>query len=155
MQELDKQYEEKIAQTPPESPGFSDIQREWESSRLEASYAALLGKFIEPAIRPLGYDWKIGISLITSFAAREIFVGTMSIIYSQEDPGEASDEGLAQKSLMQRLQEEKDPTTGKKIYTPATIASLLIFYAFAMQCMSTLAVTRREAGWYWAIVMLF
>ena len=154
MEEVNTSYENKIAQITQDSPQYSELYREWESSRLEASYAAILGKFIEPAIRPLGYDWKIGISLITSFAAREIFVGTMSIIYNQEDPDGAENEDIARKSLIQRLQEEKDPKTGLKIYTPATIASLLIFYAFAMQCMSTLAVTKRESGWYWAMVML-
>ncbi|GAB4421808.1 MAG: ferrous iron transport protein B [Bacteroidia bacterium] len=127
------------------------------SARLEASYAAVLGHAIEPLIRPLGYDWKIGISLITSFAAREVFVGTISIIYAQADP-ESLDGDDAQQagrlSLIGRLQAERDPVTGRQVYTPATVLSLIIFYAFAMQCMSTLAVTRKEVGWTWTLVML-
>lgn len=129
----------------------------YDSEKLNASYAATLGKFIEPVIRPLGYDWKIGISLITSFAAREVFVGTMSIIYQMDDPegmeGEGQERGRT--SLIQRLQQEKDPDTGLPVYTAATVLSLIVFYALAMQCMSTLAVTRKEAGWKWTFVMLF
>ena len=154
MQAVDDTYRQKISQTSPGTDTYQELQREWESAKLETSYAAVMGKFIEPVIRPLGYDWKIGISLITSFAAREIFVGTMSIIYNQEDPGGAEDEEKAQSSLIDRLQAERNPDTGELIYTAGTIASLLIFYAFAMQCMSTLAVTKREAGWFWAFVML-
>ncbi|MEL6731958.1 MAG: nucleoside recognition domain-containing protein, partial [Bacteroidota bacterium] len=104
--------------------------------------------------RPLGYDWKIGISVITSFAAREVFVSTMSIIYQQDDPAEAEDEDQGRLRLVQRLQQEKNPETGQPIYSLATVLSLLIFYAFAMQCISTLAVTRKEAGWKWALIMV-
>ena len=154
MQALDEDYSNRISQISPGSDSYRELKKEWESAKLETSYAAIMGKFIEPAISPLGYDWKIGISLITSFAAREIFVGTMSIIYNQEDPAEADDEEGAQSSLITRLQEERNPETGEIIYTLGTIASLLIFYAFAMQCMSTLAVTKREAGWFWTFVML-
>ena len=94
---------------------------------------------IEPVIKPLGYDWKIGIALITSFAAREVFVGTMSTIYSLG--GEANEENS---TVMKRLRAEINPETGKPMYDMALGFSLLIFYAFAMQCMSTLAVTYRE-----------
>lgn len=115
--------------------------------KLEHSFAGTFGKFIEPAIRPLGYDWKIGIALITSFAAREVFVGTISTIYSI---GASEDDEL---TIKERLSEEKNPWTGGKMYTPALGYSLMVFYAFAMQCMSTLAVVYRETkGWKWPII---
>ena len=105
-----------------------------------------MGKFIEPVIKPLGFDWKIGIALITSFAAREVFVGTMATIYSI---GSDAAEG----SVIDRLAAERDPLTGNKVYDQATALSLLIFYVFAMQCMSTLAVVRRETkSWKWPIL---
>ncbi len=113
---------------------------------LEASYAGHLGKFIEPVIRPLGYDWKIGIALITSFAAREVFVGTMATIYSV---GSTDDE----LTIRQKMAAEINPLTGKPRYDMATSLSLLLFYVFAMQCMSTLAVTKRETkSWKWPFV---
>lgn len=116
------------------------------AKRLEASFAGQLGRFIEPAIRPLGFDWKIGIALITSFAAREVFVGTMATIYSI---GSESDEYR----IRDRLAREADPLTGKPVYDLATSLSLLLFYVFAMQCMSTLAVVKRETdSWKWPIV---
>ena len=120
------------------------------SARLESSYAGQFGRFIEPAIRPLGYDWKIGIALITSFAAREVFVGTMSTIYSIG--GDASEDAV---TIRQRLQKERNPQTGGPMYTPAVSFSLLMFYVFAMMCMSTLAVVYREThGWKWPMVQL-
>lgn len=113
---------------------------------LEASYAGILGKTIEPAIRPLGFDWKIGIALLTSFAAREVFVGTMATIYSL---GQSDDE----LTLRERLAVEKNPETGKPRYDLATGISLLLFYVFAMQCMSTLAVVKRETkSWKWPVI---
>ena len=116
------------------------------SERLEASYAGHLGKFIEPVIAPLGYDWKIGIALLSSFAAREVFVGTMATIYSV---GSTDDEFR----IRDRMAEERNPATGEPVYNRATSWSLLIFYVFAMMCMSTLAVTRRETGsWKWPAV---
>lgn len=119
------------------------------SQKIEASYAGHIGKFIEPAIKPLGFDWKIGIALITSFAAREVFVGTMATIYSV---GSADDEA----TVHERMDKEIDPVTKLKRYSPATALSLLIFYVFAMQCMSTLAVTRRETkSWKWPTVQFF
>jgi len=117
--------------------------------QIEASYAGHLGKFIEPAIRPLGYDWKIGIALITSFAAREVFIGTMATIYSI---GSTDDEG----TIRERMAREVNPTTGKPTYNFATSLSLLVFYVFAMMCMSTLAVVKRETGgWKWPIIQFF
>jgi ferrous iron transport protein B len=106
---------------------------------LEHSYAGILGKCIEPAIKPLGFDWKIGIALITSFAAREVFVGTMATLYSV-----GSDDGNTL-PLMQKMREAKNEK-GEKVYTLATGVSLLLFYVFAMQCMSTMAVVKRETG---------
>ncbi len=120
------------------------------SARLEASYAGHFGKFIEPAIRPLGYDWKIGIALLSSFAAREVFVGTLSTIYSIGSSDDDAD------TIRERLQQETNPRTGGPMYTPATAFSLLIFYAFAMMCMSTLAVVHRETrGWTWPAIQFF
>ena len=114
--------------------------------QIEASYAGILGKTIEPIIQPLGFDWKIGIALITSFAAREVFVGTMATIYSL---GSAEDT----RSLSDRMMKEKNPITGERVYSIATSLSLLIFYVFAMQCMSTLAVVKRETNsWKWPII---
>ncbi len=115
-----------------------EVQQKLQAEKLENSYAGMLGKVIEPAIRPLGYDWKIGIALITSFAAREVFVGTMSTIYS------VGDEHAAQRTLKEKLQAEVNPETGGPRYTLAVGLSLLLFYAFAMQCMSTLATVYRE-----------
>ncbi len=115
------------------------------SKSIEASYAGHLGKFIEPAIRPLGFDWKIGIALITSFAAREVFVGTMATIYSI---GSIDDE----LSVRAKMGKEKR-ANGKPVYDFATALSLLLFYVFAMQCMSTLAVVKRETNsWKWSII---
>ena len=114
--------------------------------RLEASFAGHIGKAIEPVIRPLGYDWKIGIALFTSFAAREVFVGTMATIYSIG----SSDDELR---IRDRMAEEVNPQTGQPIYNRATAWSLLVFYVFAMMCMSTSAVTKRETGgWKWPAI---
>jgi ferrous iron transport protein B len=113
-----------------------ELQKQMQSEKLEASYAGWLGKKIEPAIRPLGFDWKIGIALITSFAAREVFVGTMATIYSANDSENVN-------SVREKLLMEKDPD-GSVRYSTAVCLSLLVFYAFAMQCMSTMAVVLRE-----------
>jgi len=116
------------------------------SRKIEASYAGHLGKFIEPLISPLGFDWKIGIALITSFAAREVFVGTMATIYSIGSDSHES-------SVKHRMSEEINYETGEKMYTPATSWSLLIFYVFALQCISTLAITKKETrSWKWPVI---
>jgi ferrous iron transport protein B len=118
--------------------------------RLEHSYAGIIGKTIEPAIKPLGYDWKIGIALITSFAAREVFVGTMATIYSI---GSVSEDD--ENTIKERLKQEVNPETGGPRFTFAVGLSLLVFYTFAMQCMSTLAVVYRETkGWKWPAIQL-
>lgn len=114
------------------------VDKAVQAAQLEASYAGITGKWLEPAIRPLGFDWKIGIALVTSFAAREVFIGTMSTIYSMGDDSDNTD------GVMARMRAEQDPVTGKPMFTLALGASLMVFYLFAMQCMSTLAVTYRE-----------
>ncbi len=115
--------------------------------KLEHSYIGLIGKSIEPLIRPLGYDWKIGIGLVTSFAAREVFVGTLATIYSVG--------GNNPDTLKQKMSAEKR-ADGGAVFSLASGISLLLFYAFAMQCMSTLAVVRRETNsWKWPIIQLF
>jgi ferrous iron transport protein B len=116
--------------------------------KLEHSYAGTIGKWMEPAIRPLGFDWKIGIALITSFAAREVFVSTIATIYSLGSTDESS-------TIKDRLKDEINPDTGGPRFTPAVGFSLLVFYTFAMQCMSTLAVVKRETkGWKWPLIQL-
>jgi len=124
-------------------------EKQRKTALLENSFAGMLGRSIEPAIKPLGYDWKIGIALITSFAAREVFVGTMATLYSV---GEGKDQN--NETLRQKMNAAVKPD-GSKVYTLATGLSLLIFYALAMQCMSTLAITRRETrSWKWPAIML-
>ena len=125
----------------------ADLERRVAAARLENSYAGVFGRALEPAIRPLGFDWKIGIALLTSFAAREVFVGTMSTIYSV---GQDADLGTVQA----KLRAEKDEY-GQPFYTPARAAALLVFYVFAMQCMSTVAVVYRETkSWRWPLAQL-
>ncbi len=115
---------------------------------LENSYIGIMGKQLEPVITPLGYDWKIGVALITSFAAREVFVGTMATIYSID----SEDTEL---SLLAKMNAEINPITGERRYSLATGISLMIFYAFAMQCMSTLAITKRETkSWKWPLIQM-
>ncbi len=126
------------------------LQSKIATYKLEHSYIGLLGKSIEPAIKPLGYDWKVGIALISSFAAREVFVGTLATIYSVEDSGSND------VTIKQRMKAEIDPVSGKKRFNFATGMSLLLFYAFAMQCMGTLAIVRRETkSWKWPLFQLF
>jgi ferrous iron transport protein B len=128
---------------------LSSYGPEGKSEKIENSYAGVMGKAIEPAIRPIGYDWKIGIALITSFAAREVFVGTMATLYSVGEDADENSETLRKK--MQTAKRED----GSLVYTTATGYSLLIFYLLAMQCMSTLAVVKKETGsWKWPIIQL-
>lgn len=119
------------------------LEKQFSSEKLQNSYAGILGKAIEPAIRPLGFDWKIGIALITSFAAREVFVGTMATIYSVED----NNNSTLQQKMKNAVRED-----GTKVYTLPTALSLMVFYVLAMQCMSTLAVVKRELkSWKWPV----
>ena len=120
------------------------------SYKLEQSYIGVMGKAIEPAIRPLGYDWKIGIALIASFAAREVFVGTLATIYS------VGNDDQENTTIKQRMSEEINEITGEKLFNVPVGMSLLIFYAFAMQCVSTLAIVKRETNsWKWPMIQLF
>ena len=120
----------------------AELDNEIASRKLEASYVGQMGKFMEPAIRPLGFDWKMGIALVTSFAAREVFVSTMATIYAA---GSVDDDGR----IISLLRNEKDRVTGEPVYTPIRALSLLLFYVFALQCMSTLAVVKRETNSWW------
>jgi ferrous iron transport protein B len=119
------------------------------SFKLENSYIGIIGKTIEPVIQPLGYDWKIGIGIVASFAAREVFVATMATIYSVGSHGEEEN------TIKEKMKNEVNSITGKPIYTFASGISLLLFYAFAMQCMSTLAIVKKETNsWKWPIIQL-
>ena len=145
MQKANSQYEQQRSRA---SRSATELNKQYHAVRLENSYAGILGKSIEPAIKPLGYDWKIGIALITSFAAREVFVGTMATLYSV---GEDDQNSLKLQDKMKAAKKED----GTPLYTLATGVSLMIFYLFAMQCMSTLAVVRRETrSWKWPLIQL-
>lgn len=124
-----------------------ELDNEIASQKLEYSFIGLTGRAIEPAIRPLGYDWKIGIAIVSSFAAREVFVGTLATIYSV-----GSDE---EETIKNRMAGEVNPILGGPLFNFASGISLLLFYAFAMQCMSTLAIVKRETNsWKWPILQL-
>ena len=126
-----------------------ELSKKIASAKLENSYIGIAGKTLEPVVKPLGYDWKIGIGLISSFAAREVFIGTLATIYSVEDDGEDST------TIKQKMESEINPDTGEKRFNFATGISLLLFYAFAMQCMATLAIVKRETkSWKWPLVQL-
>ncbi len=135
-----------------ENPNLSEVELEDEiaSFKLEHSYIGIVGKAIEPAIKPLGYDWKIGIGLVTSFAAREVFVGTLATIYSVGSANDNEDEDTIKSKMAAETY-----SNGAKVFTLASGISLLLFYAFAMQCMSTLAIVKRETkSWKWPIIQL-
>lgn len=125
-----------------------ELENKIASFKLENSYIGIMGKGIEPAVRPLGYDWKIGIAIVSSFAAREVFVGTLATIYSV-----GSDE---EETIKNRMAAETNPVLGTPLFNFASGVSLLLFYAFAMQCMSTLAIVKRETNsWKWPMYQLF
>jgi ferrous iron transport protein B len=142
MAAVTTKYETLIAQ----QPAVKDsLQTEWNAAKLENSYAGILGTAIEPGIKPLGYDWRIGIALITSFAAREVFVGTMATLYSVGD----NDQGMLLRDKLHSAKKED----GTPLFTLATGISLMLFYLFAMQCMSTLAIVKRETkSWKWPVI---
>ncbi|RZF61383.1 ferrous iron transport protein B [Sphingobacterium corticibacterium] len=129
-----------------------ELDEEVASFRLEHSFLGYMGMGIEPFVRPLGYDWKMGIGLISSFAAREVFVGTMATVYSlgeEIDP----DDDEERETLLSRMRSEINRNTGRPSYNLASGISLLLFYAFAMQCMSTIAIMKRETGsWKWTLI---
>ncbi len=148
MHAIDEKYT-MLAQQADATFTAQELDAKRSAERLQASYAGVFGKWIEPAIRPLGFDWKIGIALLTSLAAREVFVGTMSTIYSVG----GGDEGGDLSTIRQKMFTEKN-AQGKPIYSIATILSLMVFYAFAMQCMSTLSVVKTETNtWKWPLIM--
>ncbi|MEY4098805.1 MAG: ferrous iron transport protein, partial [Bacteroidota bacterium] len=126
---------------------LKQIEKQYSSEKLENSYAGILGKKLEPVIAPMGFDWKIGIALVTSFAAREVFVGTMATLYSVEESDNSS--------LREKLKAAVKPD-GTPVYSLAAALSLMVFYVLAMQCMSTLAVVKRETqSWKWPTVQFF
>ena len=146
FENIDKKYASALADSTKDS---GHIETLIATEKLENSYVGILGHWIEPAIRPLGYDWKIGIGLITSFAAREAFVGTMATIYSVDGGEEDSS------TIRERMEASVNSSTGLPVYTFATGISLMLFYAFAMQCMSTVAIVYRETkGWKWPVIQL-
>ncbi len=144
MDTLQKNYEAAVQANPSNT---AILEKQYHTDKLANSYAGILGKQIEPVITPLGYDWKIGIALVTSFAAREVFVGTMATLYSVEEDDNTS--------LREKLNAAVWPD-GRKVYSLAAALSLMIFYVLAMQCMSTLAIVKRETGtWKWPVVQFF
>ncbi|MFI5195611.1 MAG: ferrous iron transport protein B [Chitinophagales bacterium] len=143
MRKVEEKYTALLQQHP---ELHEQIDREHATAKLEHSFAGMMGHGIEPMIRPLGYDWKIGIALITSFAAREVFVGTMATLYSVGDVE-------AGKTTLHEKMREARHDDGSPVYTLATGLSLLIFYVFAMQCMSTLAIVKRETrSWKYPVI---
>jgi len=146
FENIDKKYASALADTTKNTDHISTLVA---TEKLENSYVGILGHWIEPGIRPLGYDWKIGIGLITSFAAREAFVGTMATIYSVD----GGDEDTT--TIRERMAASMNSRTGLPVYSFATGISLMLFYAFAMQCMSTVAIVYRETkGWKWPVIQL-
>ena len=144
MQLATLKYEQSLTKTGADT---INIENEYGNAKLENSYVGLMGKAIEPVIQPLGYDWKIGIALVTSFAAREVFVGTMATLYSV---GDDKNEGPLKQKMKDAVRSDGSP-----VYSLATGVSLMLFYVFAMQCMSTLAIVKRETrGWKWPIIQL-
>lgn len=142
MGEVQEHYKTEIAKNPAKADSLRIVMN---TAKLENSYAGILGKSIEPGIKPLGYDWRIGIALITSFAAREVFVGTMATLYSVGE----DEQGMLLRDKLRAAKKED----GTPLFTMATGISLMLFYLFAMQCMSTLAITRRETKtWKWPII---
>ena len=141
---------EEILRSRTENNALTEVEIEGKIAafKLENSYIGIMGKTIEPAISPLGYDWKIGIAIISSFAAREVFVGTLATIYSV---GGSDNE----ETIKTKMAAEINPETGQKVFNFASGISLLLFYAFALQCASTLAITKKETNsWMWPLGQL-
>jgi ferrous iron transport protein B len=146
MAAVSVKYEQLIQANPQQA---AELNKQRKTELLQSSFAGTLGKAIEPAISPLGYDWKIGIALITSFAAREVFVGTMATLYSVGEDADTNNNTL-RKKMAAAVRPD-----GSKVYDLATGLSLLMFYVIAMQCMSTLAVVKRETkSWKWPVIQL-
>ena len=144
MHEATLKYQQQLAAPTADT---LQLQKDYANAKLENSYVGIIGKSLEPVIQPLGYDWKIGIAIVTSFAAREVFVGTMATLYSV---GDEKNKG----PLKEKMKAAVHPD-GRAVYSLATGVSLMLFYAFAMQCMSTLAVVKRETrSWKWPLIQL-
>ncbi|MBX7183148.1 MAG: ferrous iron transport protein B [Bacteroidia bacterium] len=147
MAQVQQQYENRITENPKDS---LLAMQQFKSEKLEHSFAGKLGQGLEPLIKPLGFDWKIGIALVTSFAAREVFVGTMNTIYSVEETDETP------VLLLERMKMERRKGSNRLYFDLPTGISLMVFYAFAMQCMSTLAVVKSETkSWKWPLMQFF
>jgi ferrous iron transport protein B len=147
MQHIDEKCQSMVFQDEGSAYSVEEIAAQKNAEKLQASYAGEFGRWIEPVIKPLGFDWKIGIALITSLAAREVFVGTMSTIYSV---GGGVDD---LQTIRAKMTKEIDPQTGMPVFSLATVLSLMVFYAFALQCMSTVSVVQTETkSWKWATV---
>ena len=145
IEKVNTEFAQRIASNPEQT---DVLEKEKQTALLQNSYAGVMGQYIEPVIAPLGYDWKIGIAIITSFAAREVFVGTMATLYAVDSDG--ADEQTLRQKMGAAVKAD-----GTKVYSLATGVSLMIFYMLAMQCMSTLAVVKRETkGWKWPIIQL-
>jgi ferrous iron transport protein B len=152
FEEIEKKYGKLAELSPagqPQDSTVAELSSRIQSEKLSASYAGRIGKWMEPAIEPLGFDWKIGIALVTSFAAREVFVGTMATIYS------AGADDTNTSSVREKMRQDRHPETGAPVYTMATGVSLMLFYAFAMQCMSTISIVYRETkNFKWPFLQL-
>jgi len=151
--QIEKEFAAKRAQlavvSPPEHAGqLAALEKEEAGEKLRRSFAGRFGRLIEPAIAPLGFDWKIGIGIVASFAAREVFVSTMSLVYNV---GDFENSAAATQSLAQTLRAQQRPD-GSPVYTVLLSLTLMVFYVFALQCVSTVAVVRRETNsWKWPL----
>ncbi|MCB0412883.1 MAG: ferrous iron transporter B, partial [Bdellovibrionales bacterium] len=129
---------------------FPNYTEENETLRLQSSYATQIGHFIEPVVKPMGLDWKAGVGILTSFAAREVFVSSMAMIYNVADDNEDS----LQESLLNNMREAKN-SDGDDVFTTASTIGLLIFYVIALQCMATVGIIKKESGsWKFALTQL-
>jgi len=128
------------------------LDKETQGAKLRHSFAGRLGKLIEPVISPLGFDWKMGIGIVASFAAREVFVSTMSVVYNV---GETDTKDTAATASLAKVLQEEKREDGRLVYTPLVGVTLMVFYVFALQCVSTIAVVRRETNaWKWPLFQL-
>jgi len=144
-----KPLEKRLETVAPGSAEAAQLQNEIAGVSLRDSFAGRAGRLIEPAIAPLGFDWKIGIALLSSFAAREVMVSTMATVYNLGDADQTS------VSLREKLRHAENPKTGERAYSPLMAVSLMVFFVLACQCMSTVAVVRRETNsWRWPIFMV-
>jgi ferrous iron transport protein B len=144
---LEQDFAARKAAVANDEAALKQVEQEEAGEKLRRSFAGMMGRALEPAIAPLGFDWKIGIGLVGSFAAREVFVGTMSTVYNIE----ADDSEAGTKVLADTLREQKR-ADGTRLYTPLLGVTLMVFYVFALQCVSTVAVVRRETnGWKWPL----